>query len=356
MGKAGDTAAGAGQYGLAGAGLGFMVGGPWGAAIGGGAGALYGGITGYMSSEEDTGMGGTAQQINQESGWHTYDGQDTPEGGPSGAQKRAQYYDSLGSFYGNRADARADYTQADADYANQSALGQQYRDVLEGKAPSLAEMQMRAGQDQANQAALNMAASSRGGGALLGAQQAQAASALGNQQVTRDAAMLRAQEQAQARGQYGQMLGEMRSESGAQAQAQAQIQLASEQQRYGQSLGYRQEADARREGERDANIGIAQSNQSAQTAVQTGSQQAAAADRASQRGATAGLLGSALGAGATIYGSKGGGGKKLCPTTTASGIRTAPRPSPAPAGNRCSSRRASPSRTSTSRGCRADSR
>ena len=251
-----------------------------------------------------------------------YGGQDFDYygGEKSGADKRGDWYDALGNAYENRADTFADYTTADQDYARQQearaaqmALGQQYQDVIDGKAPSLAEMQMRAGQDRAAQTAINMAASARGGGGMLAAQQAQQAGALGQQNVNRDAAMMRAQETAQARDAYGNLMNNVRgadlSSMGTRAdmaQAQAGINLTSEQQRYAQGMGYRQGADNVRSDQRDANIGIAQGNQNARTALYTGQAQAAATERAANRQAMAGLAGAGLGAAATMY----TGGKK----------------------------------------------
>lgn len=300
---------------------GFFVGGPAGAAVGAGLGYAAGGAAESAMAGSSSG-GGTGLRLNDEAGRFQYGGQDyNPENGEiSGAEKRARRYDQLGDYYANRPDAYADYTQANQDYAQQQearqrqmALGQQYQDVIDGKTASRAEMQMRAGQDATAQQALNLAASARGGGSLLANQQAINANALGQQNVNRDAAMLRAQEVEAARQGLGNTWnsvrqGDMsaRGQSADQAQAQAGIQLSSEQQRYNQGMGYRQGADGLRQDQRNSAIDLWQGNQNSRTALATGAQQAAAADRASNRAAAAGVVGAGLGAGATMY----TGGKK----------------------------------------------
>lgn len=294
--------------------------------IGTAAGAVGGGvIAGLGSLLSGSGGGGSSvpgMKLNDEAGRFQYGGQDyNPEEGPSGAEKRARRYDELGDYYAKRPDTYADYTQANQDYAQQQearqrqmALGQQYQDVIDGKTPSRAEMQLRAGQDATAQQALNMAASARGGGALLAQQQAVNANALGQQNVNRDAAMLRASEIEAARAGLGSTWnnvrqGDMsaRGQSADQAQAQAGIQLSSEQQRYNQGMGYRQGADGLRQDQRDTALSIWQGNQAARTALATGAQQAAAADRASNRAMIAGLGSGAMAGAVNVY---TGGGKK----------------------------------------------
>lgn len=342
MGRAGDTFGGA----AAGAGTGALVGSVVpgiGTAAGAVGGALIGGITGYLSSSKGGGVGGK-YAVNAGSGYHQYGGQDIGPDGVAGAERRADYYNKLGSHYAQRDGIQADYSQANADYANQMALGQQYRDVIEGKAPSLAQMQLQRGQEDTNQAAMNMAASARGGGGLLAQQQAMQGAALGNQRVNMDAGMLRAQETAQARDAYGNLLSGMRGQSAEQAQAQAGFGLQSRAQNDALAMGYRSEADARLEGQRDANISIEQGNQSAATARATGAAQAAAAQRAAYAGAAAGIVGAGLGAGASAY----GGGEKLCLSIADCRIPTARTPSRAHAA-RASRRPRLPRRRTSSR-------
>jgi hypothetical protein len=122
---------------------------------------------------------------------------------------------------------QADFAQAQADYARQQALAGQYENVLAGKGMSLAELQMRQGQQQAMQQAAQTAASARGGtaGLMMAQRSAQQQAALGTAGVARDAAMLRAKEVAEARGQLGGLLGAMRQGSQAQTQTQAQLEM-----------------------------------------------------------------------------------------------------------------------------------
>jgi hypothetical protein len=96
----------------------------------------------------------------------------------------------------------------------QQGLGQRFEDVLAGRGPSVAEQQMRMGQEEAlkGAAALGATQSARGagyGGIARGLMQ-QGAQA--SQDVAQKAAMLRAQEQQAAMGQYGQFLGQTRGQ------------------------------------------------------------------------------------------------------------------------------------------------
>lgn len=117
--------------------------------------------------------------------------------------------------------------QSAADYLAQERLAEDYQRVLEGKTPSLAEQQMRAGQAQAMQQAAQMAASARGGtaGLMMAQRAAQQQAALGTAGVARDAAMLRAKEVAEARGQYGGLLSSMRGMSQQQRQSLLEAQM-----------------------------------------------------------------------------------------------------------------------------------
>lgn len=269
---------------------------------------------------------GTTYVLNPDNSKYQFGGQrwvrdptpDNPNAGyyVSGADDRADEYNALGQHYGTRGTFGADYTDADQDFARQQearakqmALGQQYQDVIDGKAPSVAEMQMRAGQDATAQQALNMAASARGGGGMLAAQQAQQANALGQQAVNRDAGMMRAQETAQARDAYGNLLGNVRQGdlgSMGQRASMAGSDRDSRVQQQGQSdamaMGYRQQADNTRNAQTDRNLSLGQSNQSMYTAMATGQQQAAAATRAAYIGGAAGVIGGGLGAAASLWG------------------------------------------------------
>lgn len=312
-----------------GSGIGTVVGGIGGGIVGGPLGAAAGAtVGGWLGGKAEGAMARGATSIpilnvdnpQYQAGGSTWvDDPSDPNGGywVSSVDAQTAKYNDLGDRYASRADTAIDYGQANGDYAQQQqvreqqmALGQQYQDVIAGKTPSLAEMQMRRGQEDSNQAALNLAASARGGGALLAQQQGLQASTLGQQRVNQDAAMLRAQETMQARDAYGNLLGGMRGQdlgargqSAEQAQAQAQTKLQSEQQRYVQGLGYRSQADQIAASQRDANIGVSQGNQSAKVALATGQQQAAAAQRAAIIQGGASLVGSGL---AAYAGSSGG--------------------------------------------------
>jgi hypothetical protein len=95
--------------------------------------------------------------------------------------------------------------------SNESAFIQSLQARANGQAPSAAELQMRAGLDQATQQAQAMAASARGVSPALAqryAMQNQAQMAQANNQQT---GILRAQEQAQATGDLGNELRSVRT-------------------------------------------------------------------------------------------------------------------------------------------------
>jgi hypothetical protein len=109
----------------------------------------------------------------------------------------------------------------------QMRLGQSFEDMIAGNGPSVAQQQLMQGQEAAlkNAAALGASQSARGGGFGGINRQMMQQAAQGSQDVAQQAAMLRAQEQQQAMGQYGQFLGQNRGQD-----LQAQQQAASEQQ------------------------------------------------------------------------------------------------------------------------------
>jgi hypothetical protein len=112
--------------------------------------------------------------------------------------------------------------------------------AAQGKVPSQADFQQRAGLQQAQAAAAAQAASTRGNFGLAGAQHAAMATQAGlQQQAVNQGAALRAQEQQAALSQYGNLAGQERSQDlqGSQLsiqQAQANAQLAQAQQQANQ--------------------------------------------------------------------------------------------------------------------------
>lgn len=129
------------------------------------------------------------------------------------------------------ADARQapylDWTQAQAARAQQQALANQYEAQIQGKTPSLAEQQLRAGQAANTAQASALAAGARGGGgnAILAQRQAQQQAALGGLAVNRDAGMQRVQEQQAAMANQSALLGQMRGADQGQVQLGAASQL-----------------------------------------------------------------------------------------------------------------------------------
>lgn len=183
---------------------------------------------------------------------------------------------------GEAADARQAPTINNANYdqdraydlvarSNQSYGMNQYKNMIEGRGPSVAEQQMGLGLLQARQqnanalqasqaAAASQAATARGGGANLAAAQRQAAMTQGGlaaqanqnaaqlgQQAAYQGGMLRAQEQQQAMAGYGGLATNQRGQDQARAQVaadQAYRQAQLQQQQYGindaRNLAYEQ--------------------------------------------------------------------------------------------------------------------
>jgi hypothetical protein len=108
----------------------------------------------------------------------------------------------------------------------QQGLSGRFEDVLAGRGPSVAQQQMVQGQEAALQNAAALAASQSARGAGFGglARGAAQQAALSSQDVAQKAAMLRAQEQQAAMGQYGQFLGQTRGQDLQAEQMQMQEQ------------------------------------------------------------------------------------------------------------------------------------
>jgi hypothetical protein len=240
-----------------------------------------------------------------------------------------------------------DWSQAQNDYqmglqvrGQQQALADHYKAVMEGKAgQSLAQQQLRAGQARAAAEGAQIAASSRGGaGNLVLAQRAaQRQAALGGLAVSRDASMLRAQEQAQAREAYAGMLSGMRGQD-AQSRGMSQQQVLGgagiEMQQRGlnaqERMGYVNAAS-------NASVAAAHGDQAGRMAQDEAARESYewATGRAQeaderQRERSNRFFGSLFGMGGQMMtqGAMGGGGDKLCRPLTATRV--------APMGRSCS--------------------
>lgn len=117
-------------------------------------------------------------------------------------QDRAMQEEYINAGRGQEAESRA----------FQAALAQQYQDALSGNAPSIAEQQLAATTAQNQQQQIAMARSGGGPMGNSGAQYEAARNAAGiNQMANRDAATLRAQEQASNMQGAASMYGDMRA-------------------------------------------------------------------------------------------------------------------------------------------------
>lgn len=305
-----------------------------GAGLGAGAGAVFGGPVGA----------GVGMSLGGALGGFVEGAFDDPSA-PAAPYVDPAYYDtsgldSISADAKARADAAAkregfaaDWSMSDQDRAlaldaraRQMGVADDLEAYLRGDRVSLAEQQRREGQIRAANEGTNLAASARGGAgaqilAQQGAQQQQTAAML---QGNREAAMLRAQEEAAARGQLAGLLGQARGQDlsmRGQSQGQAQFDVEAQyrnrdsndaQQRFYDSL--------RLQGQQSA----AQVKQ-AQGAASLGSQQTvlgyqAAAEQQkaqSERDLTAGLV-------------SGGMGVAQLGMQSSSKPASAPAPAPAP--------------------------
>lgn len=304
-----------------------------GSGLGAGAGAFFGGPVG---AGVGTSLGGAV-------GGFVEGAFDDPSA-PAAPYVDPAYYDtsgldSISADAKARADAAArregfaaDWGMSDQDRAlaldarnRQMGLADDLEAYLRGDRVSLAEQQRREGQIRAANEGTNLAASARGGAgaqilAQQGAQQQQTAAML---QGNREAAQLRAQEEAAARGQLAGLLGQTRGQDlsmRGQSQGQAQFDVEAQyrnrdandaQQRFYDSLRLQGQQSA-------AQVKLAQGSAS------LGSQQAvlgyqAAADQQkaqSERDLAAGLT---------------SGGMGVAQLGMQSSSKPAPAPAPAPA-------------------------
>jgi len=265
------------------------------------------------------------------------------QGNPVGEQAVPTFtpfsYENTGTDYrGERAAAdarrapRLDWAQEQADYARQiEARGRQEDlarslvEAREGKAPSVAALQAQQGLQNAQMQGLQLAANARGGaGAQILAQQgAQRQAALSAQSATREAAIMRAQEIAQARQEEGALYNAMRSgDLGARQQSMgkqgliSQNELATRQMNDARSMGLLHSSIQEQQAALQAGYQNAALQMQGQTAVinaNSAAQQAAAARNAGLMGSLIGAGGSVLGAGVSSGWFKGGGGQAGAP-------------------------------------------
>lgn len=132
-------------------------------------------------------------------------------GGRAGAADDAyRGYQDLARQAGDRTGAQADYTMALGDRANAAQARAQQAQALDlqraaalGQAPSVAQLQMRAGMDAAMRSQEAQRASARGAAGVAMADYGAAANiAASQQQTNQQMGILRAQEMAQARDAY----------------------------------------------------------------------------------------------------------------------------------------------------------
>lgn len=196
------------------------------------------------------GIGGAMTDIMGGGNDYHQDTHDFSQGDYTYGGKSAFDYETQGGQQQGRQGAQVGYGNADASRlmgmgsrGAEADATEMARQAAMGQAPSVAQNQLLMGRDQSIQNAMAMANSVRGGGANLAAAQMGAMRQGGETmgQVNQQSAMLRANEMAQARGQYGAMAAQQRAHDlqlqGLDAQ-QAQVQAQLEQQQKAQNDQY----------------------------------------------------------------------------------------------------------------------
>jgi len=148
-----------------------------------------------------------------------FDLNDRIYGSESYSRGQQDYYRQQGEAAQNRGAPGMDFSRAHEDYARQQGigglqdeLGQYYRNMMEGKGPSVAERQFQSNLDASIRAQSAMGASGRGGIGSAQAMRSAAEQANSMQmQSYNQAAMLRASEQQAAAQGYGALLQQQRA-------------------------------------------------------------------------------------------------------------------------------------------------
>ncbi len=232
-----------------------------------------------------------------------------------GAQNKADNYAGQAVAAAYRAPEQmqaaqiAQTPQARDEYMRALAMAQS---AAEGRAPSMAQLQMKQGLDQAARQGLAMARSGRGNYNPALQRAALTQQGVMAQQGAQQSAMLRAQEMAQARSEYGGLSGNLLSSDQQRAMAQAQLmqqaalanQDAGAQQRAmlvntlsGVSGQFGQQAM----GYRGQDLGMSQAQAQLAMQKQIANQQATTARENSQRELIGGLASGAMGAAAKAF-------------------------------------------------------
>lgn len=184
--------------------------------------------------------------------------------------------------------------------------------ILNGTGPATeAQLQLRQGARDAASVGQQMAASARGTSALLQERQAQNAAVLGAQRANEQAALLRAKEDAQARGELTALAGGMRSQdagdrqqSAGQAQFQTQTELQNRAQNDQTSLGYMGLYSNDAQAGLDARTQVALGNQGGANGMALGNAQMRSDADSRSRQAQAGLYGGLAQAGVGMMSSQ----------------------------------------------------
>jgi len=186
-----------------------------------------------------------------------------------------QWVGELGNMLKNinaRQSIGMDNTMADQTRGAQTGLITDLQNQAAGIGPSLAQAQLAKASDQNLANTLSAIQSTRGMGATAAAGQAQAVGANAGQSMAQDSAILRLQEQMQARGMLGQLATGTRGQDIGQAAQQAQIALqdraqtdAIRDQLIGKGMSWAQ-------AEQQARAQVAQMNQQGRIAATQGTQ------------------------------------------------------------------------------------
>ena len=164
---------------------------------------------------------------------------------------------------GNRPAAQLDQSQSNQMRGAQTNLVTDLQNQAAGIGPSLAQAQLQKASDQNLANTMASIQSTRGMGATAAAGQAQGAGAQAGQQLAQDSAILRLQEQMQAKGMLGQLATGARGQDLGAAAQNAQLQAQNEQQIAALSAQMIGMGMSKVEADRQARIQVAGMNQQA---------------------------------------------------------------------------------------------
>lgn len=251
-----------------------------------------------FGGRQDVGILGTGQFKSDQ-----YKVNDKAFNSPDTVQRQKQFTDALRGV-SNRSGMQMDTAQGDQWRGRQNTLADALTAQMQGKTPSVAEMQMQRGLNQSVANANSMAASSRGVSPAMAARLAQMTQANSSQDAVGQGGILRAQEQQAAMTQLGQLSSQARNQDLETAQANQQAGMQQRQLNDQQDRFYREGQMTMDERQRQGQIErerVKSQNALGYNQINSGAYQAAAQNRAGVIGGIASGIAGMAGGAASIF-------------------------------------------------------